>query len=549
MKNLLSILFGLLSITFQTVYCAEIQDSALFVKDIRIVSVARGYVYYRPDETESSFFCHIPHGHNVTVIREHDNEWVKVMIDEKPMGFMKAKDLIQKNISPIEGGVFSDDLSWRVSTDLMRIKSHYTLVYPYPDAKTEPIMILPCNSYVKRSETNEHQPALFTLIHLADGTEGWILSNALEPIEPLQMPDIINRIKNFSNIPYIYGNKHTNGYNSPELLKLVALLAGHSIATTLEKQTQDNIKTMSIPKENIEPGDFVYFGLNGKITHSGLYTGNDTIIHAAKKYTTENNSNKHIITTTDLKNTLLPPLACARRLNDLIYYGSSEDISDKTFNYINRVSWQDDNPVPIKDLVLLTITYWGFDRCVHTDGKLIVHHEVANEVLDIFKDLFYAQYPVEKMKLIEEYKGNDGRSCADNNSSAFCSRKFIGGSLWSLHSFGLAIDINPLLNPYVFFNYKNAGDIVGPVQAREFLDRSLPILGLIQKNDVCYNIFIKHGWKWGGDWVEELHYPYNDYQHFYKDTGLSPELTVLAQANEPKPEAVLPIHTQNESYL
>ncbi|RTL07190.1 hypothetical protein EKK58_03375 [Candidatus Dependentiae bacterium] len=239
-----------------------------------------------------------------------------------------------------------------------------------------------------------------------------------------------------------------------------------------------------------------------------------------------------------------------------ICYGSLEPIEpldmDEIINRVTEfvgipyISCKDNNPVPLDELRFLTVTYWRLDKYVHYDGNIIVHAQVAQEEVDVFQELFIAQYPIDKIKLIESYSRIDGYSCADNNSSAFYSRQFTNGILWSLHAIGLAVDINTRLNPYVFFKYNQKDDFVGPVQSKEFVE--LPILGLIT-DDTCYNAFIKRGWKWAGQWKEDLNYPYDDYQHFYKDEGLSPELTKLAQDNEPKPKAILPIYNQNSSYL
>ena len=123
--------------------------------------------------------------------------------------------------------------------------------------------------------------------------------------------------------------------------------------------------------------------------------------------------------------------------------------------------------------------------------------------------MYYRRYPIEKIILIDEYGGNDEKSMADNNSSCFNYRNIDFSNKISLHSFGMAIDINPLYNPYVRSGYGHRNIL--PLNAGKFVDRSTFYQGMIFKNDICYNSFIKRGWKWGGDW-DGL----KDYQHFYK---------------------------------
>ena len=174
-----------------------------------------------------------------------------------------------------------------------------------------------------------------------------------------------------------------------------------------------------------------------------------------------------------------------------------------------KYSWRDGNPVPLEHLRYVTVSHFGFDQLPH-QGKLVVHQDVANDIVEIFKELFENYYPIEKMELIDEYEANDEASCADNNTSAFCSRRITGRTdRWSNHSYGAAIDINPRYNPFV-----GRGTVV-PKNARPYLDRSILDLRLIKRGDVCYRAFTSRGWEWGGDWETV-----KDYQHFEKD-GLS----------------------------
>ena len=185
------------------------------------------------------------------------------------------------------------------------------------------------------------------------------------------------------------------------------------------------------------------------------------------------------------------------------YLDIPEDVYNKMIG--KSIPTKFKNEVDINTLSYLKISYWGFDDKVHV-GEMIVNKKVADEVIDIFKELYDAKYKIEKIKLIDEYNADDEKSMEDNNSSAFCYRKIANSSNLSNHAKGLAIDINPLYNPYI------VGNSISPENAKKYADRSKSDSRYIKKGDVVYNAFIKRGWTWGGSWSNK-----KDYQHFEKN--------------------------------
>jgi hypothetical protein len=167
-------------------------------------------------------------------------------------------------------------------------------------------------------------------------------------------------------------------------------------------------------------------------------------------------------------------------------------------------SWRQGCPVGFGDLRLLTLSFWGFDRRVHT-GELVVHEDASRDVVNVFQELFEAEFPVDRMRLVDEYEGDDDRSMGANNTSGFNCREATGHpGVWSEHSYGRAIDINPLVNPYV------ASDrtVLPPAGAR-YADRSGKAKGMILEGDLVVRAFASIGWEWGGSWSS-----IKDYQHF-----------------------------------
>ncbi|PPK62546.1 M15 family metallopeptidase [Actinokineospora auranticolor] len=168
-------------------------------------------------------------------------------------------------------------------------------------------------------------------------------------------------------------------------------------------------------------------------------------------------------------------------------------------------SWRPGCPVPPENLRLVTLTTRGFDGRTHR-GELIVAKDVAVEVVRIFGDLYRHRYPVERMETVEKYDADDDRSMAANNTSAFNCRPITGGTEWSNHSYGRAIDINPVRNPYI-----SGSGTVYPPNGAPYVDRTRTDPGLIHADDHTVRAFEGRDWDWGGYWTSPI-----DYQHFEK---------------------------------
>ncbi len=194
---------------------------------------------------------------------------------------------------------------------------------------------------------------------------------------------------------------------------------------------------------------------------------------------------------------------------DGFYYMKLDDALKQRITGMSYPADDEDIAISYDDLRYIKIKYVDFSGS-EKDGELIVNKKLAKEVTQIFYELYQAQYPVESVRLVDDYgePGDDNASMAANNTSAFNYRKVTGSKKLSRHSYGAAIDINPKLNPYI------DGDRVAPENGAAYADRSKDFAGKIDHDDACYKIFIKHGWTWGGDWKGD-----KDYQHFSKDIG------------------------------
>ena len=187
------------------------------------------------------------------------------------------------------------------------------------------------------------------------------------------------------------------------------------------------------------------------------------------------------------------------------FHGTRGPVPESLAKRMQQHSWRPGCPTPIADLAYVRVSHYGYDGSVH-DGELVVHKDVADEVLAIFKALFAWRFPVEKMKVIDDYQGDDDASMADNNTSAFNCR-FVAEKpgAYSKHSLGRAIDINPRTNPMV------TGSVVSPAAGSAFVDREKRAPGLLRAGDRAVREFTRRGWIWGGGWASM-----KDYQHFEK---------------------------------
>lgn len=167
------------------------------------------------------------------------------------------------------------------------------------------------------------------------------------------------------------------------------------------------------------------------------------------------------------------------------------------------VSWRPGCPVPLRDLRVVRATHWSFDGRVHT-GRLIVHRDVAEDVLTVLRRLYAARFPIRRMVPVDAYGASDFRSIEADNTSAFNCRYVDGTRRWSEHAYGRAVDVNPIENPFV-----TASGTTSHAASRSFLRRSPYRRGMSVEGGALVRAFDAVGWGWGGRWRGA-----KDYQHF-----------------------------------
>lgn len=198
----------------------------------------------------------------------------------------------------------------------------------------------------------------------------------------------------------------------------------------------------------------------------------------------------------------------ATKRPDTTRFFTINPIDDKIFARMQGRSYKADCTLSREELRLLRILHHDGKGSIRI-GELVCNRLIADDLIAIFRELYTIGYPIERMVLIDEYDGDDNRSMAANNSSSFNYRRVAGSKTLSAHSQGLAVDINPLYNPYV--RTRNGRTTVEPATATPYTDRSQKFRYKIDRNDACCQAFLRHGFIWGGDWRS-----LKDWQHFEK---------------------------------
>ena len=185
-----------------------------------------------------------------------------------------------------------------------------------------------------------------------------------------------------------------------------------------------------------------------------------------------------------------------------------QPITDDVKERIYGLSYKTDCTIPYEDLRYVSVLYYDFENQIQT-GEIICNKAIAKDLVEIFYELYCNQYQIDKIRLVDEYNADDDLSCADNNTSCFNFRTVDGSTTLSKHAQGLAIDINPFQNPYV--TYPNGKERISPAGSEPYADRNSGLSHMITEDDLCYKLFIEHGFTWGGHWKT-----LKDYQHFQK---------------------------------
>lgn len=195
---------------------------------------------------------------------------------------------------------------------------------------------------------------------------------------------------------------------------------------------------------------------------------------------------------------------------ELDNYFVSYPIDDALFDRIYGLSYKEDCTIPLEELRYLKVLHYGYDQQIYV-GEIMVNTGLAEDFLEIFKALYENQYEIEKMLLVDDFGADDNWSIENNNTSAFNYRvSTLDGVTLSNHAYGCAIDINPLQNPYVTY-YDWGMDTYFDVSIPYMYREDTTLGHMINHEDLCYQLFIDHGFTWGGDWENP-----KDYQHFEK---------------------------------
>ncbi len=200
-----------------------------------------------------------------------------------------------------------------------------------------------------------------------------------------------------------------------------------------------------------------------------------------------------------------------KRITGISYPVAESHATETVVPAINMIADDLTPAVSYDDLRYVSILHYDF-KGKEKEGELICNKAIAQDMVEIFYELYRNDYQIEQIRLVDEYSGDDTLSMLDNNTSCFNYRVVDGTDSLSKHAYGLAIDINPFYNPYIVFGKgENGSDYISPAGSEVYADRSKNFAYKIDETDLCYRLFKEHGFTWGGDWNS-----CKDYQHFQK---------------------------------
>lgn len=191
------------------------------------------------------------------------------------------------------------------------------------------------------------------------------------------------------------------------------------------------------------------------------------------------------------------------------FFFKSEPIPDHVFQRMQGKSYPNGCPIPRTSLRYLRLLHVRNDGQTWT-GEMVCNKAIAKDLVEIFCELYRQRYPIERMLLIDEFNADDELSMTNNNTSCFCYRMKTGKNTLSKHAQGMAVDINTLYNPY-YMDRRNGTRLVQPAAGAPYCNRTKSFPYKINKGDLCYRLFISHGFRWGGEWRS-----CKDFQHFEK---------------------------------
>lgn len=218
--------------------------------------------------------------------------------------------------------------------------------------------------------------------------------------------------------------------------------------------------------------------------------------------------------------------------------------------------WNDTCPISIDRLRIIKFAFFNFEDREQLDGEMVALDAVSDHVLAIFKELHQLKFPLSKARRIEFYNGDDEASMNDNNSSCFNHREITGGGTLSLHSYGVAIDINPILNPCIMSGLPSNGlpthSNVIPSAGYDYINRQSLHPGMVETKNVI-EIFKKHGFSiWGGQWKTPI-----DWQHFQTSRATAQLLATMEPSHayelfnlySQEPSLLNSIDTKNNKFV
>ena len=204
---------------------------------------------------------------NVSIVGQ-EGSWLKIRTPDDYTGWMPGVALRRM---PLYGQ----------SGQVARVESLFANLYRERDiTKHQPVITVPYESRLEVA--TETSGGRWLEVRLPDDRTAWVQSGdvTLTPPTNMAVPELISWSKRFLGIPYLWGGTSAYGYDCSGFMQTLLRRRGFNVPRDAGPQANwDGLKP--VDKAALEPGDLLYFGASPeKITHTGMYIGNDEFINA-----------------------------------------------------------------------------------------------------------------------------------------------------------------------------------------------------------------------------------------------------------------------------
>ncbi len=199
--------------------------------------------------------------------------WYLVQTHYRYLGWMRRESLVRTDAQGLT--------RWR-ERPRVRVTCLFALIHSLPSPQTEPVSDAVLNARLAQIG----RQGQWVQVALPDGRQGYIAATAVTADVQLSLPRerlreaIIRTARQMMGIPYLWGGNSSKGNDCSGFTQTVFFANGIQLPRDARQQALvgDTVKPDST-FSNVLPGDLLFFGQQGRITHVGISLGGREFIH------------------------------------------------------------------------------------------------------------------------------------------------------------------------------------------------------------------------------------------------------------------------------